>query len=390
MQARAKAWAGNLALAAGAIGATFMFLELVVFGIILVPDDVLHNVTIDGVVRYQPDTRAVFRHPDGRQTLVTINHEGWNSTKADYALLPDPARLRVAVVGDSYVHGAFVNVDQGFPEVLERALGEAGRPAEVLRFGMDGAPLSQYLYMMRREVVRYHPDIVVVPLIHNDFDESYRFLGTRYNSSFMKIGEEADGSPVEILPQPFRPGWPDVLRELRTFRYLYYETNFYLTAKSFVSRYVWGEEEDWRPEFISSAVDIRNISDEARIRKVTAYIMGEMKKLAEEQGFLLVFAMDGVREAVYQGRSAEDFAVGRLNRIAAEESARLGLPFLDLQQTFADDFAVHRQRFEFAYDWHWNERANDLVGHALARYLEGDKRLLGGRSLPRQSVLATQ
>jgi hypothetical protein len=28
-------------------------------------------------------------------------------------------------------------------------------------------------------VLSYKPDIVVIPLIHNNFDESYRFLKTR-------------------------------------------------------------------------------------------------------------------------------------------------------------------------------------------------------------------
>ena len=50
-----------------------------------------------------------------------------------------------------------------------------------------------------REVLRYKPDVVVVQLIHNDFDESYRFLRTRYASSFLKIGS-ADGGVVEELP----------------------------------------------------------------------------------------------------------------------------------------------------------------------------------------------
>ena len=168
----------------------FAFFELVVFGMILKPDDVLPNVSINGVVRYQPNTRATFRHPDGTQSLVTINAQGWNSTKPSYERAKTPGVLRVAVIGDSYVHGSFVNPDQGFPEVIERQLNAAGVRAEVLRFGMDGAPLSQYLHMLRREVRQYQPDVVVVQLIHNDFDESYRFLKTRYASSFLKIGIE--------------------------------------------------------------------------------------------------------------------------------------------------------------------------------------------------------
>jgi hypothetical protein len=39
------------------------------------------------------------------------------------------------------------------------------------------------------------------------------------------------------------------------------------------------------------------------------------------------------------------------------------VPFLDLTET---DYAAHAERFEYPYDWHWNRRANRLVGETLA------------------------
>ncbi len=63
--------------------------------------------------------------------------------------------------------------------MIERELTRAGVTAEVLRFGMDGAPLSQYPHVLRRDVPAFKLDVVLVQLIHNDFDESYRFLKTR-------------------------------------------------------------------------------------------------------------------------------------------------------------------------------------------------------------------
>ena len=80
MRAKLFQYLANAAVLGGAMLACLAFLEFVVFAFILVPDDVVRNVSIDGVVRYAPGTRAVFRHPDGRQTLVTVNQQGWNST----------------------------------------------------------------------------------------------------------------------------------------------------------------------------------------------------------------------------------------------------------------------------------------------------------------------
>jgi hypothetical protein len=356
----------NLALGLASLALCLVLLEHVVFRFVLVPDDVLPNVTINQVVRYAPGTVATFRHPDGSSTRATINEDGWNSARRAYPLARTPGRMRIAVIGDSYVHGGFVDVEEAFPEVLERMLADAGREVEVFRFGMDGAPLSQYLHVLRREVRAFAPDLVIVPLIHNDFDESYRRLKTRYASSFMKLEADQRGRIAEVAPADFRPGAADVLRNFRTFRYLYYETNAYLHLKGLVSRLFWGGSEEWAPEFVSSAVDIRKIADHDQNRLFARYVLERMKKEAAEGGFGLLFVMDAVREAIYEGRPAGAYEVGRLNRIAADLTGELALPFIDLQEAFARDYAARGRRFEFDYDWHWNAHANRIVAQTLA------------------------
>lgn len=379
MRAKLGQFAVNLALMAGSVLVCLLFLEFVVFRQIVKPDDLLPNVSINGVVRYMPNTLAVFRHSDGSQSRVTINAQGWNSTKPAYTLAKTPGVLRVAVIGDSYVHGGFVNADQGFPEVIERQLNASGVRAEVLRFGMDGAPLSQYLHMLRTEVRAYKPDLVVVLLIHNDFDETYRFLKTRYASAFLKIGVDDEGRPKEVAPADFKPGRADFLRNFSMFRYLYYETGAFLPLKTLVSRLWWGGNEEYAPEFISSGVDIRKIADHASNRFFARYVLSEMKALSQQDGFKLAFAMDGVREAVYSGKPVDGYEVHKLNDIARDLTTELGLPFLDLQDTFAAHYARAGRRFEFSFDWHWNVLGNRLAGKAITRFLLDDARLFGER-----------
>jgi len=256
--------------------------------------------------------------------------------------------------------------------VIERELTGAGVAAKVLRFGMDGAPLSQYLHVLRREVRAFKPDLVLVQLIHNDFDESYRFLKTRYASSFLKIGFDPAGRSFEIEPADFRPGMADRLRAFNTFRYLYYKTNAYLRFKRFVSRYWWGGEEEYAREFVSSALDVRKITDHVNNRRVARYVLSKVRALAQQDGFRLLLAMDGVRDAIYAGKAPDDYEVGKLNGLVGEVASELDIPFLDLHATFADHYARNQQRFEFAYDWHWNVLGNRLVGEAIARVLLRD------------------
>jgi hypothetical protein len=228
---------------------------------------------------------------------------------------------------------------------------------------------------------------VVVLLIHNDFDESYRFLKTRYASTFLKIGVDDHGRPMEIAPVDFKPGRADFLRRSNAFRYLYYKTGAYLSLKNLVSRLWWGGNEEYAPEFISSGVDIRKISDHAKNRVFARYVLSEMKALSRQDGFKLAFAMDGVREAVYSGNAPGTYEVHKLNVIARELTRELSLPLLDLQDTFAAHYARAGQRFEFPFDWHWNALGNRLAGEAIARLLLSDERLLGDR--PTENSAAT-
>lgn len=379
MRLKLKHLAQNLALAMASLLMVLAFLEFVVFGLILKPDDALSVTTINSVVRYEPMRTATFRHPDGRQSHVTINRNGWNSSKPHYGLEKEAGRVRIAVIGDSYVHASYVDARQAFPEVIERRLAAQGINAEVLRFGVDGAPLSQYLHVLRSEVEDYKPDIVLVQLIHNDFDESYRFLKTRYGSSFMKLGTDEQGRIYEIPPVDYEPSMADLLRTSATFRYLYYKTNLYLHARSLVSRYVWGGDEDYDAANIVSGVDVRHLDDIATMRRVTSYVFDEMKALSERKGFRLALSIDAVRETIYGRADAATDRVVALNAMAASAAKLAELPLFDLTATFKADYEAHKTRLEYPYDWHWNERANELVGTALADWIMSDPRLLGVR-----------
>lgn len=369
---------GKLALMLGALLLTLLLLELVVFRYVLVPSDVVRNATLNGIVRYQPNTVSIIRDPDGTSHRVTINAQGWNSTKPTYRIQKKPGVLRVAVIGDSYVHAMPVDVADGFPEVMERELKARGVKAEVYRFGVDGAPLSQYLDMLRKEVVQYRPDVVVVQLIHNDLDESYRMVDSRLGSNFLKFRRTEEGSFEEIPPTPFTPGVADVLRESAMFRYLYYTTGLSQRLRLFANLW-WGKAADDDPtEFTSSAVDTRSLDDPDQMRDVTRFIVGEMASVAEREGFRLVFSMDAVREAIYADKPRSNYAVSVVNDIAAEVIRKRGLPFIDLQTAMTQCYRASGQRLEHAWDWHWNVAGNKCAADAIVALLLSDPGLVAG------------
>jgi hypothetical protein len=357
---RLKDAAINLAVMAASLAVALLALEFVVFRYVWLASDVPVNAYADEVVRYAPNQRGVWRVRDEIAAAYRINAQGWNSGSGDYARERRPGVERVAVIGDSYVESMQVAAEASFGELLPPLL---GRPAEVLRFGISGAPMSQYLHMLEREVAAYRPDRIVVLLVHNDFDESFRRRQGRYTSSF-RLLEVAGGAVArEVPPEPWRPGPGDWLRRTATARFLLYR--WQVRPQAIVDLFLPPARADGRV-----AANVRIDEVLAAERDVAAAADHVIRRLGEESrriGAELLLVMDGDRAAIEAGAGTSDAL--RLNAIAAAAAERHGVRFLDLHPAFAADFAASRRPFGFASDGHWNEHGHAVAARAIAAAL---------------------
>lgn len=364
----------NLALMAASLFVCFLVFEFIIFKYILKTSEVIPNTSINNVIRYVPGSKAILFEPDGKSHKVSINENGWNSSIKSYVKAKTKGTMRIAVIGDSYVHAAAVNVNEGFAEILGQQLNAKGYKNEIYRFGIDGAPLSQYLHMLRTAALQYNPDIVVVQLIHNDFDESYRFLYGRYSSSFMKLKLD-DKSIKEVTPSPYKRGLVDFLKNSRSFRYLYYQTGLATTVRRMINTDASKDKNDTiekapKHGFVQSAIDVRNITEQGKITTITNYTFEKLKALSKTHNFKLLVVMDPVREAIYDSNPATEYEANSLNTIAAKVADQHDISFLDLNKAMSKHYQTNKKQFQFPWDWHWNKLGNEVVGKAIAKDLE--------------------
>ena len=146
--------------------------------------------------------------------------------------------------------------------------------------------------MIEHEVVHYRPDWVVVLIVHNDFDESYKFKTGRYTSSFLKLRVEEGRVTGEIPPVPWRPGALDWPRQTATARFFLYRWQV-------------------RPEFlvnlllpqarasIAANTGITGVlADRESVAAVTDYQFGRIGATVHAMGARLLLVMDGDRFAI--------------------------------------------------------------------------------------------
>jgi GDSL-like lipase/acylhydrolase family protein len=356
---RLKNFAVNVGLVAMSVAIGLLLCELVVFRFILPASDVPANAYGNDLVRYAPNQAGVWRVKNEIAAPYAINAQGWNSGVGDYVLQRTAGVPRIAVVGDSFVEALHVPNDRSIAERLAVELGRDGTRPEVYRFAVSGAPLSQYLHMIEREVLSYRPDWIVVVLVHNDFDESFQFVQGRYTSSFLKLRVK-DRTIEEVPPTPWKADVNEWLRHTATARFLYYRWRVRLESIRNLLLPAARAANDRYDANVEVEPVLRVLPT---IRLTTDYVLARLARLQQREGTRVLLAIDGVRAVIYSGRTSEILA---LNRLTAELAARHGLSFVDLQAVFSADWAAHHRRFEFESDYHWNEYAHAVAARAIA------------------------
>lgn len=116
---------------------------------------------------------------EGR-AFVEVNDDGLRDEA--HRRGPNPARYRIAVMGDSYTLAWQVDLEDTYWNVARRALEACehvpgGRPIEMINFGMAGYGTAQELRMYETRARAYVPDLVVLAFLSgNDVSDGHPAL----------------------------------------------------------------------------------------------------------------------------------------------------------------------------------------------------------------------
>lgn len=297
------------------------------------------------------------RGPLARQrTHFRVNNYGWNS-EIDY--VPNPPKPLIAIIGDSFIEGFSVDPENSISAHLRKMLD--GR-YEVYRFGISGAPLSQYLHIARyvREV--FNPQILVVSVVHNDFDEMLVSATSRRNKGMLYVdvgGAGVTEQPIETYTQnPLST----FMRNSALMRYFYFNCEL----GALLYRFKYSAESGIPPRIDRySRIDIDRVrSQEGNIGPALDYVVGKLAR--ENASETLVLMMDGARTDIYNDNLARS-EISWLNTLLRSKCDKYRVPFLDLTEIFHAEFKRTGTRFETELDGHWNDYGHAVVAKALAK-----------------------
>jgi hypothetical protein len=115
--------------------------------------------------RKKPGARATYRRRE-YTVEVAINGQGLRDRERAYAAAP--GTFRILALGDSFVEGYTVPLEQTVTQRMEQALARPGCAVEVINGGTAGYSTDQEYLFHAREGVRYAPAVVLLFFYYND------------------------------------------------------------------------------------------------------------------------------------------------------------------------------------------------------------------------------
>ncbi len=322
------------------------------------------------MVTLTPNRSGIYVRGISRKLRYRANSEGWNSLR-EYSTEKSGA-TRIAVIGDSYVEAIQVNVEEAFPELIERELSREGYDVEVYRFGISGAPLSQYLHMMRYVYEKFDPDVAIVTLIHNDFDDSLYPVSLRKwgenGTCFLTFQPTPNGEFLAVPPRRLQESFlrKQVIPRSKVLRFLFgqmFLENRLLRLKDRLLN-LFGRGRD-----VEQNVTLDFLQMKDTIAALTRHIFSEFARLSDRYGVKLLLIIDAPREHIYRGEDPRSARVYWFNELSRQLAHETGIKFIDLTDVFLRDYQLHRIRFNPTNDGHWYERGHRLVAQTLSESL---------------------
>jgi lysophospholipase L1-like esterase len=308
---------------------------------------------------------------------VQYNAEGWRGPGRQFSKPPNVSRI--VVLGDSFVDGYTIPLQDRFTEVLEASL----KPQfDVINLGVAGYSTDQELLLLDQEGWKYQPDLVVLAFYYNDVWGN----GSRHFSESAKTQkpefsiDTAGNLSLSNVPVPYpTPSLQDRFRLYDLVRTIVKRNRLFHAAAVKAGLADKAPINDLRPAPTGAAGGGEEFAvyhstetpELAREWSITQALLREMnQEVAQHNTRLIVlYVPTRIELSPAEWNSAHlpsdyepSVVVRRLVKICQAE----GIPYLDPSDRFT---ATGTNRLYYPRDPHWNAAGHHLVGEILAEHI---------------------
>jgi hypothetical protein len=356
--------------------------------------------------RKRKDATATYKRRE-YTVEVRINSQGLR----DPERLPaaDPDTFRVLALGDSFVEGYTVDLEQTVTQRLESRLKSAGCAAEVINGGTSGYSTDQELLFYEADGARYRPSLVLLFFFWNDvlYVDRQEYFGTA--TPAFEIGK--GGLTLHRYPVKEKPREPSALPETEmkaepggSALVEMVRERLWLGAPAVHEQLarlgLWNPMPKMTPRLEMLVYDQRDLAViEDAWEKIGAILTRLQKGVVERGSTLAIVYVPSLMEIQRSSFKATE-QLYRLEPRAWDpkkvrnQVTRLGrslsIPVIDLSPALEASNRLFRPVY-FSHDPHWNARGHDTASEAIFAWMTSTGSLPRhcGGSLPVQASADT-
>jgi hypothetical protein len=346
--------------------------------------------------RYHPEY-GFFHRPGARGWIQTPEYTSYvrmssQGLRDREIPVPKPeGTYRLLVLGDSFVEGAQVAMDETLPKQLERLLGGGqggNRPLDAVNAGNAGFGTAQELLFLEREGPVYRPDLVILVFyVDNDAANNGIRIARKYNLDTTHRPFFVLDDNNQLRPTPLAPIEPEpygAVRDLlRNHSLIFAVSENLMTAKVSAKRY-----HAMRMDKDPTMYRIDPPNEWKAAWEVTEALLARARTSAEAIGAELLVVAAPSQFQIYDEDFSELLKTGNQserekysqeapNRRLAEVAERANVRLLDLLPGIRAAAATSDTPLYYREDGHWTPAGHALAARLVNAYLHEEGLISG-------------
>jgi hypothetical protein len=313
-----------------------------------------------------------------REYHTTLQFDAHGVRGFDPPYSKPPGVSRIVVLGDSFVEGYAVQMQDRFTEVLQATLGS---PFQVIALGVAAYSTDQELLTLEQEGWKYQPDLVVLAFYYNDvWGNASRSFGPLVISTQKPVFVMDAGGNLTLtnVPVPYpKPTLQD--------RFKVYDLIRKTAKRSWLLRWLAVKAGLADAQVLES----RPMGGVGSADEFEVYQRTETEKVEREWGITQALLRRMKQETDQRAAHSVVFYVPTRVELSAEEWSSLhippeydpgevakrlvgickaeGIPYIEPSDRFRE--AAQQGRLYYVYDPHWNPAGNRVAAGILAQYV---------------------
>ena len=257
----------------------------------------------------------------------------------------------IAIIGDSYVVAHQVSNQNAFHGIIKKDRNDLS----IYPIAVNGAPLSQYLAFADFALDNFNPSTLIFVINENDFDESWDSI--KGSPGFYYFTDYGDLKLKHYELSPLK----SFLRKSAFIRYLIVDLQIHLQIKIFYEN-LFTIDQNLEINFKEK----ENNKIEILGTKAAKIFLKKIDEMSLDKNIIVI--VDGDRNSIYSNKFERDktklfnswFEIIIMN-LKNHQKIKL----IDMHPIFFEDWQKNYIKFNYDYDFHWNEYGHAIVADTL-------------------------